>query len=81
MTKIWITKYALTTGVFCVEATLFLGDGMARYRREGSHFDEYAHREGRDWHRTEAAAKARVEALRRKKIASLKKQIAKLEAL
>jgi hypothetical protein len=41
----------------------------------------YFHGEGRNWHRTPEGAKAKAEAMRKAKIASLKKQLAKLESL
>jgi hypothetical protein len=44
-----------------------------------SGFDTYYHREGKDWHRTREAAVIRAEEIRMKKIASLKKHVAKLE--
>ncbi len=79
-TRVWVTKYALTSGVFSVDAEI--NDDMATYSRSGGTWSmEHAHGEGRDWHRTEASAKARVETIRQRKIDSLKKQIAKLEAM
>jgi hypothetical protein len=41
----------------------------------------YAHGEGRQWHRTQESALARAESMRKAKIASLRKSIARLEAL
>lgn len=78
--KVWITKYALSSGI--VQRTgnrsentpsMFCVDG----ERRGEFFDG----EGRDWHTTESAAITRAEAMRVAKIASLRKQIAKLEKL
>lgn len=42
---------------------------------------QYAHGEGREWHRTLEGARKRAEIMRMAKIANLKKQIAKLEKL
>lgn len=72
--KMWVTRHALTMGVASVDVTI-----------EG----EYAYSAGRmpvqyppgHWHRTEAAAIARAEEMRVAKIASLERQIAKLQKL
>ena len=81
--KVWVTKYAMSgKGVIpCEEAKCPIEGGMAVIpgdRSIGS-FDNYLH--GNDWHTTPEAAIARAEEMRTKKIASLKKQIAKLEAM
>lgn len=44
-------------------------------------FPIYYHGEGNDWHRTKESAIAKAEEMRKKKIASLKKQIEKLEKM
>jgi hypothetical protein len=41
----------------------------------------YASGDGKQWHRTIESARSKAEATRKKRIDSLKKQIAKLEAL
>jgi hypothetical protein len=41
----------------------------------------YFHGEGREWHRTEKAAKAKATEMRDKKIKSLTKQIIKLKSM
>lgn len=79
MATFWITKFALTRGVYSIEAkdpaksifpdTLPVG-GL-----------ENIHGEGRDWHRTRESAVARAEEMRVAKIASLSKQIARFEKL
>lgn len=74
----WVTKYALTKGIQEVEARLsevaptmiLVGD----YTRP-----TYFH--GTEWHRDRASAVAKAEDMRRKKIASLKAQIKRLEGL
>ena len=76
--KVWISKYALSEGVFelCAETTSVEGmisDPINRCRM--------FHDEGKDWHRTREGAIAKAEQMRLAKIASLKKQIAKLEKL
>lgn len=77
----WITKYALTDGVIKVSGKVNheISSRMFTYRLPGDFSDTYVH--GNDWHRTEHEALDRAEKMRAKKIASLKKQIAKLEAM
>lgn len=76
--KAWVTKYALTAGIKCVEGKVRhsvdsemlsygIGIGQCVFRNE--------------WQRTPEAALARAEEMRKAKIASLKKSITKLEAL
>ena len=81
MTTYYISKYALTKGVYAVETEepLFEGTLLTVYRQD-SFFPEHYHNEGQDWHRTREAANAKAEQMRVKKIATLKKQITKLEA-
>ena len=74
--KAWVTKYALTVGIELVDGEVCheISSGMLSYGRSQS-----AH--GKDWHRTPEAALARAEEMRKKKIASLRKSIANMEAL
>lgn len=75
----WITKYALSTGI-SEELVEHCNPGdMAKV--VGGDWSQYFHGEGREWHRTRAGALQRAEAMRLVKIASLQKQIAKLEKL
>lgn len=71
-TTVWITKYALTKGIFTAWA--IIDDNMIKVGRH-----EYYH--GNDWHTDEKSAWERAEQMRHKKIHSLKKQIARLETL
>lgn len=73
--KIWNTKYALTQGILEQDGEE-VGSSMVMV---GPLY--YLHYEGRDWHRTREAAVARAEEMRAKKIASLKKQLKKLEGM
>jgi hypothetical protein len=78
----WITKYALTKGVFQVVGEASgVCPGMLVYQSLESIYDQYARKEGKDWHRTREAAVERAEAMRKSKIASLKKRIAALEKI
>ena len=72
--RIWITKYALTDGILEQEGEK-LDDSTVRVGLL------YLHREGVDWHTSRESAIARAEVMRKKKIESLRKQIAKLEVL
>lgn len=75
--NVWITKYALTKGVYAVENVARCGsidNGMIKVGNHG-----YFHGEGKDWHLTEASALARAEAMRTSRIAALRKQISALE--
>jgi hypothetical protein len=79
--KFWITKYALTAGIEEVEGEVTTTSAdMLRYDVLGS-ITQYAHGEGREWHSNHKSAIARAESMRLKKIANLRKQIAKLEKL
>lgn len=77
--EVYVTKYALTSGVFRCNGEACEGTTghMIRIRCRG--FAEYFH--GADWHTTEAAAKARVLDMIDAKKTSLHKQLAKLEQL
>ena len=76
--KAWLTKHALTSGIEVVDAEVF-EDGQRISYTKPRCFLEFAH--GKDWHRTPAAALARAEEMRKTKIASMRKRIAKIEAM
>lgn len=73
--KIWNSKYALTEGLIEQEGEE-VGDSMVHV---GSL--QYLHGEGKEWHRTRESAAARAEVMRKAKIASVRKQLARLEAM
>ena len=84
--RAWITKYALTIGIKEVEAILCEKVSLDMIEVPPPPEDHYAistyiHGEGRDWHRTPEAALARAEQMRKAKIASLEKQIKKLQTM
>jgi len=81
METVFVTKYALTQGVFECLAEIYKDteSKMIRYRIEGSRFDQYVH--GNDWHKDRESAVEKAELMRTKKIASLSKQIAKLQSI
>jgi hypothetical protein len=74
----WITKYAMTSGILKkrVEDCFDVADTMVEVIG-GRH--EYYH--GHDWHRTENEAIERANEMKRKKIASLEKQLKAIKAL
>ena len=73
--KAYVTKYALTLGIFEVDGEVF-ADGRAI--RWGNYFNT-AH--GNDWHLTLAGAQARAEEMRKAKIASINKMLSSLEKM
>lgn len=74
--RAWISKYALSKGIFETEVILTEGESGA-YRDGPSWQWFYAN----TWHRTEAEARTKAEEMRLKKIASLENQLAKLKDL
>lgn len=74
----YITKYALTQGIqnFDVEDRFDISPDMVRH---GSDASAYFHKG--EWWRSYDEARHRAEAMRKAKIASLRKQIARLEGL
>ena len=77
--KVWITKYALTQGIFEKEAEeCGIGQGMIRTKEQ---YPSYYHDEGKDWHRSKESAVKRAEEKKKKKISSLKKKLEKLEKM
>jgi hypothetical protein len=78
--KVWITKYAMTEGILAVDAEHSqINAGTVKYRRSPKHLQEYAH--SGEWHTSQSDAIDRAEDMREAKIKSLRKQIAKLEAM
>ena len=81
--RVWITKYALTQGIYEVEVTECDNGMVSQKPQKGSlcNMNSYYHGEGREWHRTREGAVAKAEAMRKKKIAAIRKQLLKLEAM
>ena len=75
----WVSKYALTEGVKAHRVQICGGDMVNALKPDGSAGWGYLHKG--DWHRTKAEADAKAEIMRQRKIASVKKQLARLEAL
>lgn len=85
--KVWITKYALSHGIWTGEVNEPTDSGTIECKRpmtpKGGKelLFGYFHGEGREWHRTEEAAKTKALEMRDKKVLSLLKKIRKLEAM
>lgn len=80
MTIVYITKYAITTGVYSAEADVKGDMAVQRVQRaKGSGYAQYFH--GKDWHLTEDEALDRAEEMRIAKLKSLDKQMKKISAL
>lgn len=75
--KIWITKYALTRGIVEVEMDAFKLDGGYIYSKD----DALTMFAPGQWYADYAFAVSRAEEMRKKKIASLEKQIERLRKL
>jgi len=73
---VWITKLALTEGIFTLENVSI--DGSVCYRQAAKQSVYYR---GREWHLSAEAATARAEEMRQAKIASHRKAIARLEKM
>ena len=75
--KVWITKYALSKGIYSIDAekthTVNMIIGKANGYADCYHGDE--------WHKTSPAAITRAKEMQVKKIASLKKQLKKIKSL
>ena len=78
--KVWITKYALTTGI--MEKDVIVEEDLpAMVCDRSTPFVSYYHGEGVEWHRTKESAINKAEEMRIKKIKSLRNQIIKLEKM
>ncbi len=76
--KVWITKYALTEGIEAIDGEIASDISENMFVQSGRTGRIY---HGKEWHSTEESAIKRAEEMRIAKIASLKKQIARLEEL
>jgi hypothetical protein len=74
--KAYVTKYALTRGILLVEAEQCIDIDPSMIA-----FGEMDHAHGEDWHLSLEAALSRAEVMRRRKLAALRKQVARLEKL
>lgn len=74
--KVWISKYALTTGI--IEKEVRINDELAVSVE--SQLDSY-YGEGKQWHKTKEDAIKRAEEMRKRKIISVEKQLKKLKEM
>jgi hypothetical protein len=80
--KVWITKYALTKGVFEAEVVGEYGERMIRVKdASGLNGISYYHGQDVEWCATLERARNRAAEMRDLKLQSLRKQIAKLEKM
>jgi len=77
--KVFISKYALSSGIFSVEADFLESKDSVKYRRDGGSFMEFAHKN--EWHSCADKAIARAEEMRIAKLKSLDKQINKYSSM
>ena len=75
--KVFITRYALTSGIFSIEAQI--KRDMAFYKRSSRHFTEHAVKN--EWFVCEEQAIERAEEMRIAKLKSLDKQIKKYSSM
>ena len=76
--KVWITKYAMTSGIKEIECEDCENGAV---KETENPFPKFYHDEGKEWHRTKESAIQKAEEMRQKRIKSLKKQIEKLERM
>lgn len=76
--KAYITKYALTQGILERDVRSF--DDKTAEDITGGHLRAKYYHEN-EWHKSKSAAIEKAEDMRKKKIASLKKKIEKLEKM
>ena len=78
--KVFITDHVLTAGIVETEANVSsVSASMICWEAGG--YSHCSHGEGRGWHRTKEGAVARAKEMQKKKIASLKKALKKIEDL
>lgn len=79
----YVTKYALTQGILCVQGYLTeSGDALLCYDEKGAmNHTSHAHGEGREWHRTFEGARDRAKEMVSNKRSSIARQLRKLDRL
>ena len=77
----YITKHALTQGIEKEQGRVCEAGGGSMIECHPVGYSAYYHGEGREWHRTREAAIKKAEEMRLAKIKSIKKSLAKMEAL
>jgi len=78
--KFWISKYALTQGVFEVEGEISSRNpDLLRVRTKV--YDDYYQGDGKEWHRTKESALSKADTMLNAKIKSVEKQLLKLKQM
>ena len=75
--KVWITKYALTSGIFTKNVEV--SGELVSWKENG--WMQHAHGKGREWHLSFDSAYERADEMRLAKIRSLEKSLAKMRDL
>ena len=76
--KVWITKYALTKGLFEINAEIIDRGAKHVYAKGKSPSGDSIFT--REWANTRAEAVIKAEAMKKARVASLKRAIAKMQA-
>lgn len=79
--KVYITKYALTTGVYIAEVNECDAPGMVEQPRTNKTYTQYFHGEGKDWHKTKESAVNRVKVMKEAKLKAIQKQVDKINKI
>jgi len=79
--KVWITKYALTQGIFEVEVEFPPYNEDKNYVKVVKNQGEGYYGEGKDWHRDKESAIKRAEEMKMRKITNVEKQLEKLKEM
>lgn len=79
----WITKYALTSGIkeVMVRQSETYPEFVDEAEAKQGWFKQTFAGEGKEWHRTREAAVQRAEAMRKNKVISLRRQLAKFQKM
>lgn len=78
--KVYISKYALTTGIIEIEAEICESVSMDMIK-DINRKSDYYHGEGKEWHRTKESAIRQANTMRERKLKALHTQINKLNKL
>lgn len=78
MQTIYVTKYALTQGILEFQAEVKAGMALVT---NSAGYKQYYHCLNRDWHQTRERALKYVEEMKTLKVASLERQIKRIQAL
>ena len=80
--RAYVSKYALTGGISAVEGEIVTGTSGTKYfKQTGQRYTKPLLTVGKDVHETREAAVEAAEYLRARKLASLRRQMAKIELL